>query len=87
MKALTALNRPGGDYAAIIQSRAEIMEDPPRRGATMAWAGQTYRLNPRAVDDILIAYNLRAADCERIVHLRLAAQVYRLAQFPPPPRG
>lgn len=74
MKALTALNRPGGDYAAAIPSLAEIMEDPPRRGATVQWAGQTYRLNPRAVADLLIACNRRAADCGHIVPLPLAAQ-------------
>ena len=74
MKSLTALNRPGGDYAAIIQILAEIMEDPPRRGAAVDWAGQTYRLNPRAVADLLIACNRRAADCGHIVPLPLAAQ-------------
>lgn len=67
-------HRPGGGYAAAVQSLAGIMEDPPRRGATVEWAGQTYRLNQRAVDDLLIAYNRRAADCGHIVHLYLATQ-------------
>ena len=59
MKALTALEREGGDYSAAIQHLAETMDDPPRRGQVVQWAGADYRLNRRAVSDIIHAGGYR----------------------------
>ena len=77
MKALTALKAADpAEYARAIQAlaaarRAPAPADPPQRGEQVAWQGETYRLNQRAADDLLIAYNRRAADPEKPCHLHL----------------
>lgn len=55
MKALTALNRPGGDYSSAIQHLADTLPETPRRGQIVQWAGEDYRLNRRAVADVIHA--------------------------------
>ena len=53
MKALTHLERNDGDYAAAVNHFAETLTDPPHRGQVVEWQGEAYRLNRRAVSDII----------------------------------
>ena len=70
MKALTALDTGGGDYAGAVKHLAETLPEPPRRGQIVEWDGETYRLNRRAVADIVFAHE-STAQCDHIIHCHI----------------
>lgn len=77
MKALTALKAADpAEYARAIQGLAAVRQapapaDPPQRGEQVVWQGETYRLNQRAADDLLIAYNRLRQEPGAPAHLHL----------------
>ena len=72
MRALTALDTAGADYAGAVRHLADTLPEPPRRGQKVEWQGETYRLNRRAVADIELT---RPGECN--------LETYRLKSPPP----